>query len=86
MIGGDALITSAYEVSFDIADQFSAVGYVAEVPAAQRILNVRPDGSGLAIGKMSERAGFEVGMDSYVKTPSGLKELFLAIYPWEASM
>lgn len=81
VIGGDALITSAYEVSFDIADQFSAVSYVDEVPVAQRIMNVRADGSGLAIGKMSERAGFEVGLDSYVKTPGGLKELFLAVYP-----
>lgn len=71
-------IGNHYTVSASVKDALGNTATVSvEVTTSYRILNVNKNKNGLAIGKFSEKAAFEVNMDSYlygnVYLPKGIK-------------
>lgn len=57
---------SSYDVVLEVTDSFGTTTRTTSVSTAAVVFHVRADGTGLAIGKVSERANaFEVGNDSY---------------------
>lgn len=53
-------ISSTYELSLEITDAFTTGSYGGLLQTAERIVNIRADGRGMALGKMSEKQGLEV--------------------------
>ena len=47
---------SSYDVLYEVTDDFSTVNRSQEVSTAQTILHIRADGTGVAFGKVSEKA------------------------------
>ena len=57
---------SSYDVVLEVTDSFGTTTRTTSVSTAAVVFHVRADGTGLSIGKVSERANaFEVGNDSY---------------------
>ena len=66
VLSANCSIGSHYTVSASIKDALGKTASAsAEVNTAYRILNVNKNKDGVAIGKFSEKAAFEVNMDSY---------------------
>lgn len=55
---------SAYVFRLEINDYFQTVFYEFEVPTAFTLMDFRSTGKGMAIGKVSEKDEFEIGMDA----------------------
>lgn len=66
VLAANCSIGSHYAVNASIRDALGRTASAsAEVSTAYRVLNVNKNKNGLAIGKFSEKAAFEVNMDSY---------------------
>lgn len=64
-------IANTYELSLEITDAFTTSSYQSILQTAGRIVNIRADGKGLALGKMSEKAGLEVAWAAdFAKAPT----------------
>ena len=64
-LGGSFAATTSYEIKLTITDNFTSVSRTMTVPTTSLLLNWRSTGKGLAIGKASEKDGFEVALPSY---------------------
>lgn len=64
-LGGSFAATTSYEIKLTITDNFTSVSRTLTVPTTSLLLNWRSTGKGLAIGKASEKDGFEVALPSY---------------------
>lgn len=57
VIGNGAIsVSNTYELEFKVQDYFTSSAYIATIPTAERILNIREDGAGVSFGKFSEHA------------------------------
>ena len=66
VLAANCSIGNHYTVSASVKDALGNTATAsAEVTTSYRILNVNENKNGLAIGKFSEKAAFEVNMDSY---------------------
>lgn len=66
VLAANCSIGNHYTVSASVKDALDNTATVSvEVTTSYRILNVNKNKNGLAIGKFSEKAAFEVNMDSY---------------------
>ena len=66
VLAANCSIGNHYTVSASVKDTLGNTAIAsAEVTTSYRILNVNKNKNGLAIGKFSEKAAFEVNMDSY---------------------
>ena len=76
-------ISSTYELSLEITDAFTSGCYESLLQTAERIVNIRADGQGLALGKMSEKQGLEVEWPVYLQELPQVqgKPLLDYIYP-----
>lgn len=78
VLAANCSIGNHYTVSASVKDALGNTATASvEVTTSYRILNVNKNKNGLAIGKFSEKAAFEVNMDSYlygnVYLPKGIK-------------
>ena len=66
--GGNLDTTFAYEVRFELKDNFTTIGQSVTVATSFVTLDFRKGGKGIAIGKASEKDGlFDINMDVDVK-------------------
>ena len=62
--GGNISANSSYDVRLTITDAFESVTRSEVIPTAAVTMDFRNGGKGVAIGKVSEKDGFEVAWDS----------------------
>lgn len=62
--GGSVSIDSSYKARITATDSFQTVTIEFDIPTASTTLDFRSGGKGIAIGKVSEKNAFEVGMDA----------------------
>lgn len=76
-------ISSTYELLLEIRDAFTAGSYAGLLQTAERIVNIRADGQGMALGKMSEKQGLEVEWPVYLQQMPqvGGRSLLDYVYP-----
>lgn len=68
----------AYDFRLTVRDYFGSDTLEADIPTAFTLLDFRSTGKGLAVGKVSEKDGFEIGIPTYfsnAETPSSAKAL-----------
>jgi hypothetical protein len=66
-------IDHAYDLRMTVTDYFGSDSKIIDVPTAFTLLDFRHTGKGIAIGKVSEKDGFEIGIPAYfsnAETPS----------------
>ena len=61
------LDTNSYDVSLYIADYFSSDESIVDIGTVFTLLDFRNTGKGMAVGKVSEKDAFEVGMEMEVQ-------------------
>ena len=61
-ITGGFLTTSTYDFQLNVKDYFTTATSAKAIPTAFALMNFRPTGKGLAIGKISEKDVLEVGV------------------------
>lgn len=59
---------NAYQVRLEVSDYFQTVAYEVQVPTAFTLMDFNATGKGMAIGKVSEKDAFEIGMSVYLST------------------
>lgn len=65
--GGNISVLNSYEVQFSVADTFITVVKTNDIPTAKRTMNILPNNSGIAFGKMAEKENtLESAWDMYV--------------------
>ena len=68
----------AYDIRLTIKDYFGTDTLKVDIPTAFTLLDFRSTGKGLAVGKVSEKDGFEIGIPAYfsnAEVPSSTKIL-----------
>ena len=73
----------SYELMLELSDAFTTTAHADFLQTAERIMNIRADGKGIAFGKMSEKEGLEVQWRAdFAELPAvGGKPLMDYIYP-----
>ena len=56
---------SAYDIEFYVGDYYSATTTTRNISTAFALMNFRSTGKGMAVGKVSERDAFEVGVNAF---------------------
>lgn len=66
VLAANCSIGSSYTLTASVTDALgNSASATVTIPTSSRVMNVRKNKDGLAIGKFSEKAGFEVAWDSY---------------------
>ena len=71
-------VDNAYDIRLTVKDYFGTDTLKVDVPTAFTLLDFRSTGKGIAIGKVSEKDGFEIGIPAYFsngEVPSSAKIL-----------
>ena len=55
----------SFDYLFAIADNFNEITRISSIETAFQLMNFNSSGKGMAVGKVSEKDAFEVGMDIY---------------------
>ena len=66
-------VDHAYDVRIRVSDYFGSDFKIVDIPTSFTLMDLRSTGKGLAIGKVSEKDGFEVGIQSYFSYPPIIK-------------
>lgn len=69
-------VDRAFDIRMTIGDYFGTDSKTIDIPTAFTLLDLRSTGKGIAIGKVSEKDGFEIGIPAYfsnAETPSSAK-------------
>ena len=64
ILAGNADVDSSYEVKYEVSDALSTVEFIDMVSTSFTTLDFRKGGKGFAVGKASEKDGFECAMDA----------------------
>ena len=64
ILAGNADVDSSYEVKYEVSDALSTVEFIDMVSTSFTTLDFRKGGRGFAVGKASEKDGFECAMDA----------------------
>ncbi len=56
---------NAYDIRLTVKDYFGTDTLKVDVPTAFTLLDFRSTGKGIAVGKVSEKDGFEIGIPAY---------------------
>lgn len=71
-------VDNAYDIRLTVKDYFGTDTLKVDVPTAFTLLDFRSTGKGIAVGKVSEKDGFEIGIPAFfsnAETPSSAKVL-----------
>lgn len=66
-------VDNAYDIRLTVKDYFGTDSLKVDIPTAFTLLDFRSTGKGIAIGKVSEKDGFEIGIPAFfsnAETPS----------------